>query len=199
MRTFITFCFTAAVLWGQIFTATQPGVEYRILSEPNRDPWQKPDQVISALKFSSSETVAVIENGYPYFATRIAPHAGKVYAINADPRAFQGPKAPPPGVGDILSTWTDPRLSSINADTVMIVDMLRFLPSRLPYYLGIIAGLKAGGRLVIIDRPLPSAFAPGAGKLDDVFLKAELPLAGFRFAQQFTILQPYQYFLVFQR
>ena len=52
---------------------SQPGGEYKIFRDPSRDPWQKPDQVIRALKFSASETVAVIESGYPYFPQRIAP------------------------------------------------------------------------------------------------------------------------------
>jgi hypothetical protein len=198
MRILVACCLTVAALPAQVVPGPQPESEYHVLSNPNRDPWQKPDQVIGALNFSASETVAVIENGYPYFASRIAPYVRQVYAVNADPRAFHGPVPLPPSVSAVVSTWTDPHISSIVADTVIMVDMLRFLPERTLYYLNLVAGLKSGGRLVIIDRQLP-AVVPGAVNITSTMLGGELPAAGLRLGQEFTFLLPNEYFLVFQR
>ena len=187
--------FSALILSAQTTAViSQPQGEYLIPPDPLRDPWQKPDQVISALNFSTSETVAVIENGYPYFPQRIAPYVKKVYAVNSDNRSFQGRGALPPSISTIVSTAGDPHIQGLSFDTVILVDVLRLLPQRLPYYLGIAAGLKPGGRLVVIDRNLPST-RPSA--LTDQSLQNELPGAGFRLGQKFTFL-PYQYFLVFQ-
>ena len=78
-----------------------------------------------------------------------------------------------------------------------MVDMLRFLPQRSLYFQGIVAGLKAGGRLVIIDRQLPAVF-PAAVNVTSTILKGELPVGGFTLGRQFTFLQPNEFVLVYQ-
>jgi hypothetical protein len=141
------------------------------------------------------------ENGYPYFAPRTAPLVQKAYVVNADPRAFEGRGKLPPGATAIVSNKGDANIAKLNVDTVMMVDVLRLLPGfgpdsdqpqdRSSYYQGILAGLKPGGRLVIIDSKLPATFPLAQRRLDAV-LADELPLVGFGSPQQFTILQ-YQY------
>jgi hypothetical protein len=207
MRLLTILALTVATLAGQP-KSSQPGDENHSLRDPRRDPWQKPDQVISALNFSETETVAVIENGYPYFAPRIAPLVQKVYAVNIDPRAFEGRGKLPPGVSGVVANKNSANIARLNVDTVMMVDVLRFVAGFGPdsdsdqpqdrslYYNGIVAGLKPGGRLVIIDRNLPDSFPVAArkGKSD---VTSELPTVGFSQPQEFTFL-PYQYFLVFR-
>jgi hypothetical protein len=196
MRLFSIFFVAALVIQAQTATTTlsQSRGEYLAQPDPLRDPWQQPDQVIAALNFSPTETVAVIENGYPYFPQRILPFVKKVYAVNSDARAFEGRGTLPPAISTIVGTDTDPHLHGIGFDTVIMVDTLRLLPDRLPYYLAIVDALKSGGRLVIIDRNLP-AVIPSA--LSDLLLANELPGAGLRLGKQYTFLK-YQYFLVFQ-
>src|ERR1700736_1937212 len=109
-----------AIIFAALTLSAQTPPEAQILSDPNRDPWQKPDQGISALKFAASETVAIIENGYPYLAQRIAPHVRKVYAVNSDPRAFQGRGALPPGIFTIVAADSDPGLALSDLDTVFL-------------------------------------------------------------------------------
>jgi hypothetical protein len=175
---------------------SQPGTEYQIPRDARRDPWQKPDQVIGALKFSASETVAVIESGYPYFPQRIAPLVKKVYAVNTDPRAFRGRGTLPVQISPIVATSDDPHISRLNIDTVMIVDVLASLPHRSSYYVNVVAGLKPGSRLVVINRKLPFVY-PAFERLTDTDIEAEVPTAGFTFVEQFTFLA-YQYFIVFR-
>jgi hypothetical protein len=120
-----------------------------------------------------------------------------VYAVNSDARAFQGPGKLPPSITTIVSTKTNPGIANLKVDTVIVVDVLRQLSQRPLFYIGLLAGLKAGGRLVVIDRKLPPVF-PSSEQLTDSDLENELPAAGFAFQQQLTVL-PYQYFLVFKR
>lgn len=185
-----------ADLGAQTTTSVLPGSEYVIQPDPTRDPWQKPSQVIETLNFTSSQTVAVVEEGYPYFAQRIAPLVRKVYAINTDARAFQGRGQLPPTISTIVSTNSNPSVTGLGLDTIMMVDVLHSVPQRALYYAALLLGLKSGGRVVIIDRKLPSVF-PASSILTDVQLQSELKLAGFTFANEFTFL-PYQYFLGFQ-
>ena len=196
MRIYLLLLVLGAALSAQTVPNSSPGGEYKFPLDARRDPWQMPDGVIKALNLSSSETVAVIEEGYPYFAPRIAPFVKKVYAVNSDPRAFQGRGVLPSGISAIVSTSASPALLRLNIDTVIMVDLLRRIPQRMSYYRALTAGLNSGARVVIIDRKLPAAY-PAATAITDVVIKAELRLAGFRLTQSFTFL-PYQYFLVFE-
>ena len=196
MRLYFLLLILGAGLPGQTPPSFSPGDEYRFPPDARRDPWQKPGEVIAALNFASSETVAVIENGYPYFAPRIAPFVKKVYSVSTDLRAFQGRGALPPGIGKILSTNANPALARLNLDTVILVDVLGSIPQRLPYYQALLAGLNPGGRVIVIDRKLPAVF-PADSVVTDVNVMDGLRQAGFRLVQSFTFL-PYQYFLVFQ-
>src|ERR1700735_5306497 len=101
MGIYFPFLILGAALSAQ--TVPSAGAEYQFPRDARRDPWQMPDQVIKALNLSSSETVAVIEEGYPYFAPRIAPLVKKVYAVNTDLRAFEGRGALPASISMILS------------------------------------------------------------------------------------------------
>ena len=169
--------------------------EQQVPADPVRDSWQKPDAVIAALNFSPTETIAVIENGYPYFAPRIAPYVKQVYSVNADPRAFTGRGAPPASVSTIVGNFQNPQLGNLKLDTVMMVDMLQFLPNHPSYFLLVAAGLRRGGRLVIIDRNLPNVI-PASQKTSTTQIASALSAAGFGSLTTFTIL-PYQFFLVF--
>jgi predicted methyltransferase len=54
----------------------------KILEDPSRDAWQKPHEVIQALKIKPNEAIADIGAGSGYFTRRFARHAAKVYAVD---------------------------------------------------------------------------------------------------------------------
>jgi len=195
MRIPLVVIFSLATLSAQ--QIVPPGARYPFPPDPKRDPWQKPDQVIAALNFRSSETVAVIESGYPYFAPRIAGLVKTVYAVNSDPQALQGPLGSGQGFSPVISTAAGPNISSLDVDTVFMVDVLRLIPEQQRYFLGVLAGLKPTGRLVIIDRIAPPVYSTSFW-ITAAALKSELSPIGFGLIQQYTFLN-YQYFLVFQR
>jgi len=176
----------------QHFPGLQSQPEYQIHPDDTRDSWQQPQQVINALAFSPGETVAVIETGYPYFAPRIAPLVKKLYAINNDSRAFEGRGALPPSISTVVSTDTDPKTAGLNVDTVIIVDTLHLIPQQISYYLKLFAGIKPGGRLVIIDRVQPAVIPD---RLDQNSLETSIQGLGHGVTNRFTFL-PSQFFIV---
>lgn len=166
-------------------------------TDPWRDAWQKPTQVISALNFSPTEQVAVVEEGYPYFAPRIAAVAGKVYAVNMDSRALQGPRGTSPLFTPIVSSQSNPDISGLNLDTVMLVDVWRFLTLQNAYTLELALSMKPGSRLVILGRKLDTTF-PLFSQNQPAFLQLILGALGFKLTSQLNIIDS-EYFLVFQR
>jgi predicted methyltransferase len=197
MRFISLLLLAATTLTPQTIQGFRPGAEYQILRDPRRDPWQKPDQVIAALGVTTLQTVAVVENGYPYFAPRIASLVNHVYAVSNDSRSFQGRGTISAEISPIVAPPNAPNIPTASVDLVLMVDMLRWVPQRPAYFLAILAGLKPGGRLVIIDRKSPAAL-PAQQQITTSDLKREGALAGFTFSQELTFL-PYQYFLVFRR
>ena len=58
-----------------------------VFDDPERDKWQKPHEVIQALKLPPDAVVADVGAGTGYFAARLATMLpeGKVYAVDVEP------------------------------------------------------------------------------------------------------------------
>ena len=186
MRT--AFLLTAALASAQVQHQHHPprsADEYaKILEDPSRDAWQKPHEVIEALKLKPTEVIADIGSGSGYFTRRFARHAAKVYAVDIDAALLAG----------------DPKLPAASVDTIFICDVLHHIDHRDAYYKKLSAALKPGGRIVIVDfykRDLPVG-PPVSMKLSDDQVRSELIAAGFRESVRHTFL-PHQYFLEFKR
>ncbi len=173
----------------------------KVLEHPERDAWQKPHEVIQALKLRRDETIADIGAGSGYFSRRFAHHVKQVYAVDIDAKllaiiAKQGA----PNIKNILATPDNPHLPDASIDTVFICDVLHHIDNRPAYYTKLAKALKPGGRIVIVDfykKPLPVG-PPPSMKLSEDEVTAEFKAAGFKLAQSHTFL-PHQYFLVFQK
>jgi cyclopropane fatty-acyl-phospholipid synthase-like methyltransferase len=59
----------------------------KAFDDPERDAWQKPHEVIQALKLAPDASVADIGSGTGYFAVRLAHRVpkGRVYGVDAEP------------------------------------------------------------------------------------------------------------------
>ncbi|MEP7364844.1 MAG: class I SAM-dependent methyltransferase [Acidobacteriota bacterium] len=196
------FLFTAALSAAQIQHQHHPARsadEYaKILEDPSRDAWQKPHDVIQALKLKPTEVIADIGSGSGYFTRRFAMHAAKVYAVDIDAALLARSKGDK--IEAVLAIPDDPKLPASSVDTIFICDVLHHIANRGAYYKKLTASLKPGGRIVIIDfykRDLPVG-PPVSMKLSEDEVRAELAAAGFHQSAQHTIL-PNQYFLEFQR
>ncbi len=172
----------------------------RVLEDPQRDAWQKPHEVVMALELKPDEAIADIGAGSGYFTRRFAMHAGKVYAVDIDPKLLEKTmKDAPKNVESVLAAPDDPKLPPASVDTIFFCDVLHHIANRGAYYQKLAKALKPGGRIVIIDfykKKLPVG-PPESMKISEEEIVAELKSAGFRQTRSFDFL-PYQYFLTFQ-
>jgi arsenite methyltransferase len=173
----------------------------RILDDPAREAWQKPREVIAALKIQPSDAIADIGAGSGYFARRLAEHAATVYAvdISADLLKIAADGAPK-NLVTVLAAENDPKLPPSSVNLVFICDVLHHIENRPAYYQKLKTTLKPGGRIVNIDfykKDLPVG-PPVSMKLSEELVINEFKTAGFRLARKHDML-PYQYFLEFER
>jgi ubiquinone/menaquinone biosynthesis C-methylase UbiE len=176
------------------------------LTDPARDAYQKPDEVLKALALRPGEVVADIGAGAGYFALRFASavgEKGRVYAVDVSPDMVRhlNRRLRDAGVRNVvtvLSDPDDPLLPDASVDRFVIVDTWHHIEDQAKY-LGLLKRmLKPGGQVVHIDfqkRDLPVG-PPVGMKIAREDVVKQMEGAGFRLAGEHGFL-PYQYFLVF--
>jgi ubiquinone/menaquinone biosynthesis C-methylase UbiE len=176
------------------------------LEDPQRDAYQKPHEVLTALSLKPGEVIADIGAGSGYFTFPIAHHLGpegKVYAVDVSPdmilhlnRRIRDLKTT--NVVTVLADPDDPLLPEQSVNRFFICDVWHHVenPSK---YLGMIKKvLKPGGQVIMIDfqkKELPFG-PPMEMKIARKDLIKQMESNGFRLAKEHSFL-PYQYFLVF--
>lgn len=178
----------------------QSAAEYaRVLDDPERDGWQKPHEVILALKLTGQETVADIGSGTGYFANRLARHARRVFAVDIDARLLEiSLKNAPGNVTPVLASPDDPRLPDGASDLIFFCDVMHHIENRSAYLEKVKRALKPGGRVAVIDfhKREMKIGPPPEMKIDRAEMLKEFEKAGFRLIEEQEFL-PYQYFVVF--
>ncbi|MEX2299668.1 MAG: class I SAM-dependent methyltransferase [Bryobacterales bacterium] len=203
----------AAACWAQTqrdshhHGSRSPEEWVKILENPDRDAWQKPDEVIEKLGLAQGAAVADIGAGSGYFSVRLARAVGPqgtVFAADIDEGLIEYlvKRSAQEGLHNLkplLGRPDDPLLPPASVDLVFICDVIHHIEDRGPYYSKLARALRPGGRLVIVDfykRELPVG-PPPAMKIAKTDLIAELGQAGFGLREEFDLL-PYQYFLIFE-
>jgi len=216
MRALLLWLSGIAACWGQA-TATHdhqphhvprsPEEWVKILEDPERDSWQKPEQVVKALALQPGAAVADIGAGSGYFSVRFARTVGPqgvVYAGDIDEGliGYLQQRAEKEGLLNLKPVHgrpDDPLLPAASVDLVFLCDVIHHIENRGAYYAKLADSLRPGGRLAIVDfykRDLPVG-PPPAMKIAKDDLVGELGQAGFSLMEEFDFLA-YQYFLVFE-
>lgn len=176
----------------------------KVFDDPKRDAWQKPHEVIQALKLKPDAVVADIGSGTGYFSVRFAHMVpkGRVYGLDTEPDMVQylAERAKREGLNNIRAVQAKPGNAQLpeKADVVILVDVYHHVENREAYFRQLQASLKPGGRLAIIDFTMDSPQGPPkTARIAPEQVKAELQRAGYALSEEHGFL-PNQYFLVFR-
>ena len=176
----------------------------QVFDDPKRDEWQKPHEIIQALKLKPDAIIADIGSGTGYFSARFAHMVpkGRVYGVDTEPDMvkYLAERAKREGLKNVTAVAGkpgDPRLPE-KADVVVLVDVYHHIEDRERYFRQLQKSLKPGGRVAIIDFRTDSPDGPPASaRIAPERVKDEFKRAGYVLAQEHAFL-PNQYFLVFQ-
>jgi len=176
------------------------------LEDPGRDAYQKPHEVLSALKLKPGEVIADIGAGSGYFTFRLAHHVGnngRVYAVDVSPDMIlhinrRIRELNVTNVISILADADDPLLSDATVNRFFFCDSWHHIENQRKYLTLMKRMLKPGGQIIMIDfqkRDMPFG-PPLEMKIAREDLIQEMENNGFRLVKEHKFL-PYQYFLVF--
>jgi SAM-dependent methyltransferase len=177
----------------------------KIFDDPKRDSWQKPHEVVHALRLAPDAIVADIGAGTGYFAVRLAHMVarGRVYAVDTEAAmvkhlAARAKRDKLSNLVPVTARPDDPKLPQ-KADLALFVDVYHHVENRERYFRKLGDSLKDSGRVAVIDFKLDSPEGPPkAARVAPEQVKAELKAAGYELAEEHGFL-PYQYFLIFRR
>lgn len=189
--------FADAQRWAQVF------------DDPARDGWQRPEELVEALRIPPGSRVADIGAGTGYFNPHLARAvgaSGKVLAIDVEPSLVahmqqRADQEHTPVVEARLGTAHDPGIRPEDAvDLVLLVDTYHHIDQRRAYFSTLRDVLSPGARLVIVDfKPGELPVGPGPDhKIAEEQVVAELVAAGWTAAGSVDLL-PYQYVRLFER
>lgn len=178
----------------------------KVFDDPERDAWQRPDEVVAALDLGPGMVVADIGAGTGYFNRRLSAavgEAGAVLAVDVEPNLVahlreRAEKEGTANVVPILGSADNPRIPAGAADLVLAVDTYHHIDDRPSYLRRLRRALRPGGRVAVIDfKKERSAVGPPIGhRLAREKVLEEFALAGYLPIEEPEILQ-YQYFLIF--
>lgn len=171
---------------------------------PERDAWQKPDEVIAALGDVAGKTIMDIGSGTGYFSFRLVAAGANVICADIDERFLEyiASRKEQLQISDEQMElrhvpYDSALLQPGEVDMVLLVDTYHHILNREAYFSEVRAGLKPGGQLVVVDffkSDLPVG-PPVDMKIDRETIIEELRDAGF---EQFEVngeLLPYQFII----
>jgi SAM-dependent methyltransferase len=170
---------------------------------PQRDAWQKPDEVLDALHLQRTDRVADIGAGTGYFSVRIAKRVpdGKVFSVDIEPDMvrYLGERAHREHLSGLVPVLAaaGPNLPE-PVDLVLVVDTYHHIENRTAYFAKLKDALVPNGRVAIVDFKMDAPEGPPPrDRVPPEKTIAELDAAGYSLVSTHTFL-PRQYFLVFQ-
>jgi SAM-dependent methyltransferase len=177
------------------------------LERPTREAEERTDLLLDNLPLEADDVVADIGAGTGYFSLPIAARVpeGRVLAVDIqqemlDIIANRTKSAGIPNVEPLLATETDPRLPPGTVDLVLLVDAYHEFSHPREVMTGIVKGLKAGGRLVLIEYrgEDPSVPILALHKMTQAQARKEMAVVGLEWLETKDVL-PQQHFMIFRK
>ncbi len=195
----------AAGQHGRLF----PPQDLGLLEGPDRDAWQKPDQIMDALAIADGSAVADIGAGAGWFTIRLARRVGPngmVYAQDVQRQMLEAIRRRVAREGLLnvetrLGVGSSPNLPERALDAVLVVDVYPEVEDRVTFLRNLAAALKPGGRLGVVNYK-PGRGGPGPApqegvRVESASVEGDARAAGLRVLARQTL--PYQYLLVLGR
>jgi ubiquinone/menaquinone biosynthesis C-methylase UbiE len=185
-----------------------PPAELGTLEGPDRELYQKPDQIMDALGIADGSIVAEVGAGGGWFTVRLARRVGPrglIYAediqeemVEAIERRMQRESLG--NVRTVLGKNDDSRLPDDALDAVLIVDAYYEFEKPIDMLRSVKDALKPTGRVAIVDyrKDGEGPGPPLDDRVEESVVIAKAEAAGLRLVSRETFL-PYQYMLVFAR
>jgi len=184
-----------------------PPQDLGLLEQPDRTLWQKPDQIMDAVRVADGSTVADIGAGAGWFTIRLAQRVGPkgiVYAQDVQRVMLDGIKrrVQREGLGNVTTVQAhgnDPNLPAKTLDAILMVDAYQEVENRVLYLRNLANALKPKGRIGIVNWK-PGRGGPGPDPNERVaqsVVEGDAAAAGLKVIAHEDL--PYQYLLVLSR
>jgi ubiquinone/menaquinone biosynthesis C-methylase UbiE len=182
-----------------------PPEKLGLLEGPDRDAWQRPEQIMDALQIGESSIVADLGAGGGWFTVRLARRVlnGRVYAEDIQPQMLEaiGRRVQREGLQNrvtmVLGTPTDPRFTE-PLDAVLIVDSHPEMDQPVTLLRNIAKSLKPTGLIGIVNYKTDGG-GPGPPmdeRVDPEQVIRDATAAGLELRKRENFLR-YQYLLTF--
>lgn len=186
-----------------------PPQDLGLLESPDREAWQKPDEIMDALHIADGSTVADIGAGAGWFTIRLARRVGPggiVYAQDVQRQMLEAirRRVAKEGLGNVhtrLGEGSHPNLPRGELDAVLVVDVYPEVADRVTFLRNLAASLKPNGLIGIVNYK-PGRGGPGPSpdegtRVDREVVEADAQAAGLRAVARETL--PFHYLLVLGR
>jgi predicted methyltransferase len=186
-----------------------PPQDLGLLEFPDRETWQKPDQIMDALAIADGSTVADIGAGAGWFTIRLARRVGPngtVYAQDVQRPMLEAIRRRVSREGLLnvqtrLGSDSDPNLPARALDAILVVDVYPEVGDRVTFLRNLAAALKPGGRIGVVNYK-PGEGGPGPApnegvRVESAAVEADARAAGVRVLSRENL--PFQYLLVLGR
>lgn len=139
-----------------------------VFDDPARDAWQRPADVVAALRIAPGMTAVDLGAGTGYFLPHLARAVGpkgSVIGVDVEPDMvrYMRERAAKEKLANVraeVAKFDDPALPAGAIDRILIVNTWHHIPSR-PAYVGKLrAALKPGGLVAIVDFTMDSDRGP---------------------------------------